>query len=301
MNYRHVRYTRLFLLIVLLLTACGRQIYTPTAAATLPPPTATPPPLYTFGKVDVGGYQLWHYCAGQGSPTVIVETGFGSAGSQWSTVFSAIKKVTRICYYDRAGLGQSDKAPTPRTSKDMVKDLHTLLVNAGITPPYILVGHSIGGFNVRVYASQYPDEIVGMVLVDSSHPDQWSKFLTVLPPETPAEAANLKTWRQPPIPSANIEGMDFLTSAEQVRATGSLGDKPLIVLSASPNVIIDKSIPVDIAEKLAQAWQELQVDLLNLSSNSTHIVASKAGHNIQYDEPQLVIDAILTMVDEIQK
>jgi pimeloyl-ACP methyl ester carboxylesterase len=123
-------------------------------------------------------------------------------------VVSSIKPVTRICYYDRAGLGLSDQAPTPRTSKDMVKDLHTLLVNAGITPPYILVGHSIGGFNVRVYASQYPDEIVGMVLVDSSHPDQWSKFLTVLPPDTPPESANLKNWRQPSILSANVDGMD---------------------------------------------------------------------------------------------
>jgi hypothetical protein len=86
-----------------------------------------------------------------------------------------------------------------------------------------------------------------------------------------------------------------------VRSTGSFDNKPLVVISANPNVFVDKNIPVDVAEKIAQAWQELQFDLLNLSSNSTHIVATKAGHNIQYDEPQLVIDAILTMVNGIKK
>jgi pimeloyl-ACP methyl ester carboxylesterase len=287
-------FTPYFLFIALLLTACGRQIST---SAAIPGSLSTAIP----EKVDVGGYRLWVHCAGQGSPTVIVEAGYSTSGREWSTVASAIEKTTRICVYDRAGLGQSDRAPIPRTSVDMAQDLHTLLVNARITPPYILVGHSIGGFNVRMFASQYPDEVAGMILVESSHPDQWTTFQAVLPPETPGEAANLKTWRQQPLPDANLEGIDFLASADEVRAAGSFGAKPLIVLSASPNVNMDPNLPADVEEVLAQTWQELQVDLLNLSSNSTRIVAAKAGHNIQYDEPQLVIDAILTMVAELKK
>lgn len=299
MNYWRTRSNRLFPLIVLLLTACGRQISTPTATPLIPSPTPI-----TFGKVDVGGYKLWHICAGQGSPTVIVEAGSGMPGTLgWAKVFEAVKDETRICLYDRAGLSQSDKAPTPRTSKDMVKDLHTLLVNSGIIPPYILVGHSIGGLNVRVYANQYPEEIVGMVLVDSVHPDLWSKQLAVLPPETPNDSATLKRFRSSRInfDNDNAEGMDILTSAAQVRATGSLGNKPLIVLSRNPTRGLLPGLPPGVSEKLEQVWQELQIDLLGLSSNSTHIIASKAGHSIMMDEPQLVTDAILTVLDKLRK
>jgi pimeloyl-ACP methyl ester carboxylesterase len=200
----------------------------------------------------------------------------------WAKVFGEIQKTTRICMHDRAGLGSSDKAATPRTSQDMVKDLRSLLRKAQIAPPYVLVGHSIGGFNVRLFANQNPDEVLGMVLVDSSHPNQWR--LRTLPHGTD--------------PSFLSDGIDIRASAEQVRATHTLGTKPLVVLTQSPRALRPPGLPPDISDKMRIAWAELQVDLLNLSANSSHVIASHAGHLIQLDEPQLVIDAILKVVHE---
>jgi pimeloyl-ACP methyl ester carboxylesterase len=250
----------------------------------------------------VGGYTLRYKCYGQGTPAVIVEAGLGDPPiitRHWTKVTQEIQKTTRICIYDRAGIGTSDKAPIPRTSKDMAQDLHKLLINAHIGGPYILVGHSIGGFIVRVYASQYPEEIVGMVLVDSSHPDQFPKFMAAFPPETLDEPASVKNLRQAISMPSNDEGMDIAASAAQVRATNSLGNMPLLVITRSPTWDHSPTLPVDFAAKLEHIWQDMQIDLLSISSNSTHIIASKAGHNIEFEEPKLVIDAILKVIGEV--
>jgi pimeloyl-ACP methyl ester carboxylesterase len=126
--------------------------------------------------VDVGGYKMHIDCIGQGSPTVILDAGLGDSFVSWSKVQPRIAKFARACSYDRAGIGYSDPSPRPRTSKDFAEELHILLHNAGIPPPYLLVGHSMGGFDVRLYASLYPSEVAGMVLVDSSHPEQQKRL-----------------------------------------------------------------------------------------------------------------------------
>jgi len=257
-------------------------------------------------KVDVGGYALRIHCAGQGSSTVVIETGFGEPGvekenSSWINVANEIEKTTRICVYDRAGLGSSDVAPSKsRTSKNMAKDLHTLLVNANVPGPYILVGHSIGGFHVLVFASKYANEVVGMVLVDSSHPNQCSAINAVLPPESPDEPESLKQIRIIP-PASLPEKMDIPASIIQVKAVKSLGDLPLVVLTHSPAWSIDPNLSPELSGKIEQVWENLQNDLASLSSNSTHVIATKAGHYIQVDEPQLVIDAILKVIEETKK
>lgn len=124
--------------------------------------------------VDIGGYRLHLYCQGQGSPTVIMETGQGGFGLSWALVQPEVAQTHRVCVYDRAGLGWSDPSPRPRTVEVMVDELHLLLANAGIPGPYVLVGHSLGGMIVRLYAHHYPQDVVGMVLVDSSHEDQFA-------------------------------------------------------------------------------------------------------------------------------
>ena len=126
--------------------------------------------------VDVGGYKMHIYCTGQGSPTVILDAGMGDSFISWHKVQPQIAKLTRVCSYDRPGIGYSDSSPRPRTSKDFAQELHALLQNAGIPPPYVLVGHSMGGFDVRLYASLYRSEVAGMVLVDSSHPEQQKRL-----------------------------------------------------------------------------------------------------------------------------
>lgn len=123
--------------------------------------------------VDIGGFRLHLNCIGQGTPTVVMDAGGGASSITWGLIPSEIAKFTRVCTYDRAGLGWSDPNPRiSRTSQQSVDELHLLLTKAGINPPYILVGHSLGGVNMRLYASQYPENVVGLVLVDSSHEDQ---------------------------------------------------------------------------------------------------------------------------------
>lgn len=271
----------------------------------------TPTLLTLKDKIDVGGYKLQISCLGQGTPAVIVESGAyeppAENGGSWKAVTSAIAPTTQVCVYNRAGLGSSDRAPeqdlSGRTSRDMVKDLHTLLDKAGIPAPYILVAHSIGGYNVRLYASQYPKEVVGMVLVDSSHPDQWSKLSAALPPERPDESESLRAVRSManPLDPEDPEKMDVVTSAAQVRATGLLGDLPLVVITRATGLKVVPNLPDDLSDKLDRVWQDIQMDLAGLSSNSTHIIATHAGHYIQAEEPQLVIDAILKVMGQVKK
>ena len=122
--------------------------------------------------VDLGGRTLNLYCSGEGTPTVILETGGNGAGYEWMPVQIKLASVTRTCWYDRAGVGWSDPPHSPRTSASVVSDLHEMLSRATVAPPYVLVGASIGGEYARIYASRYPHEVAGVVLVDSSHPDQ---------------------------------------------------------------------------------------------------------------------------------
>lgn len=129
--------------------------------------------------VDVGGYNLHIVCQGEGNPTVVIDAGNGDFSLGWSLVQPGVAEFTRICTYDRAGYGWSEPGSGPRTAEQMANELHTLLSNAGIAGPFVLVGHSLGGYNVRMYAELYPEEVAGMVLVDAGHEDQ----LTRLPSE----------------------------------------------------------------------------------------------------------------------
>jgi len=299
-NYRLLYPVIFSLVMAVITTACAPTTAIPTA------PLATTP---LDAKVDVGGYKLRIICTGQGTPTVIVDAAFGEPALEsgnWISVRYGIEKTTRICLYDRAGLGSSDAPPfRPRTSQDMVNDLHTLLVNANVPDPYLLVGHDIGGFNVRLYASQYPDEVVGMVLVDSIHPDYESETLAVLPPESPGEPDILRYIRRAgvfPSSTENPESIDFVASAAQVRATNVLGDLPLVVLTSANNYVY-LDLPPDVDAKINQVWQDLQIDLAKLSSNSTHVMAREDGSYIYIplQEPQLVIDAILKVIEDAKK
>src|SRR3990172_8533177 len=162
----------LILIIVLLLTI-GFIYQRRTTAADF---KQFPPP---GQRVDVGGYSLHIYCTGEGNATVVVDTGNGDFSTGWQGIQREVSESTRICTYDRAGYGWSDSSPNPRTATQMANELHLLLANAGIHPPYVLVGHSLGGLTMRMFASQYPDEVLGMLLVNAGHEDQVER----LPPE----------------------------------------------------------------------------------------------------------------------
>ena len=121
--------------------------------------------------VDVGGYRLHLYCEGQGSPTVILDSANQGTVSNWAWIQPSLARITRVCAYDRVGEGWSDASPHPQDTRQNAEALHSLLANAGVAPPYVLVGHSFGGLYTRMFAETYPSEIAGMVFVEGTHPD----------------------------------------------------------------------------------------------------------------------------------
>jgi pimeloyl-ACP methyl ester carboxylesterase len=287
----------LWLVVVLLVLAAVGMVY--QAVATERAEGAHPPPGET---VDVGDHELHIDCVGQGSPTVVLEAALGNASAHWVRVQQEVSEVTRVCAYDRAGMGWSEGGPEPRDAARVTGELHALLEGAGVEGPYVMVGHSFGGLYARAYAARYPDETAGVVLVDSSHPDQFER----LPdgPENYAQARRLfavaplfarlgviRLFDLLPVPAelpasqrAQVEAFNpatkqVFTTADEFRATpqttaqvrdaGSLGDKPLAVVSAG---------------KQPQAWLQLQEELATLSPNSTHRVVEGATHvSLLYD------------------
>ncbi|MBI4731672.1 MAG: alpha/beta fold hydrolase [Chloroflexi bacterium] len=238
--------------------------------------------------ISIGDRKLFISISGKGSPTVILEAGLGDVSEIWKKVQPAVAEFTCVCSYDRAGQGHSDPAPTPRTCQDMVADLHALLVKAEIPSPYVLVGHSFGGMNVRLYASRYPQEIAGMVLVDAVHEDRDIGFEAVLSDEL---IRRNRVYLQHP--DRNSECVDKLESATQLRAARRTFAFPIVVLTRG---LPDEANPVWPSEALQQVETELQRDFLKLSPKSSLLIAKKSGHFIQTDEPELVVNAIRQVV-----
>jgi pimeloyl-ACP methyl ester carboxylesterase len=294
-----------------------------------------------FGKlVDIGGHRLHIYATGEGTPTVVFESGGASWSLDWNLVQNEVAMFTSACSYDRAGLGWSDSGPNPRTCKQIATELHALLTKASIKKPYILVGASFGGHTARLFANTYPDEVAGIVLLDARHeainakmPPAWQKlevagkgiyrFLLLasrvgvlkllgklmgekavppivkkLPPEI--RSIYLEVGFRPQFFQSNLDELAAVKeSDEQLSATGSLGNIPLIVIRHGiPDLFA--SMPTEQAKQAEKVWQELQADLAKLSSNSQMLVAEKSGHGIQVEQPGLVVDAIHQMVNSVR-
>ena len=302
--------------------------YTYEALAEAHDARASPP---AGRMVEVGGHRLHLHFTGVGSPTVVTESGIDLYGSlAWSAVQPATAQTTRVCSYDRAGYAWSEPGPAPRTSRQIVMELHTLLVNAGIEGPYVLVGHSFGGMPVRLYASQYPGEVVGLVLVDVRHEDFGARVAAeakaveafqlqqarigqylarvgllrladlancqgaapFFPTDVQARA-RVACYRPEGVRTAYREQASLPESEAQMRASGSLGSLPLVVLTATAG-----NAPDTVAGRHGdQLWQELQVELVKLSSRSTHVLAPTSHHHIQLEQPTLVIDAVRQVVE----
>jgi pimeloyl-ACP methyl ester carboxylesterase len=255
-------------------------------------------------RIDVGGRHLYYEAAGSGSPTVLFESGIECGAQSLAILADGVKQYTRTLVYDRAGLGQSDPAPTPRTSQDIVNDLRMLLTQAQINGPYLLVGHSHAGLPLRLFTHRYRHEVAGLVLLDASHPDQAQRELQLLPPPTPHEPPALTTVRdrlqvERVDPFSNSEAIDITASAAQVRATGRFGDLPLVVITAGIDEW-EEGFPPEIAHALEQDWLAMQKELAALSDNSTHIIAAESNHVIQDCQPALVIDVIRRLVQELR-
>lgn len=282
-----------------------------------------PPP----GKLaEVGDTQLHLYCQGEGSPTVILETLSGGLSAYWGWIQPEIAQYTRVCAYDRPGRGWSEAGVPAADLWDTADNLYTLLQSAGVEGPYILVGHSIGGLYVRAFAAQHPDEVVGMVLLDAAHPEQFERH-----PDYLAESESyLRIASLLPVlsgiginrlyfaaggeidfadlaPRQHDEVAAFWSSPEYFRNQVSevvaapqiyeqahklpgLGDLPLVVISAGDNP--------------AAGWADLQQDLANLSTNSTHFTIPDATHaSLAFDpnHARQVSEAIVRLLAAVKK
>jgi len=271
-------------------------------------------------SVDIGGFRLNIHCAGQGGPAVILDSGLGIPAMGWDLVQPDVARFTQVCSYDRAGYGWSDPGPLPRTSLEIAKELHRLLHNAGIPPPYILVGHSFGGFNALVFNGQYASEVAGMVLVDSSQVDEHTPSPAMTAGEKKEDAETrllarlypalfhlgVARWylaRDPtPLPEHLDAGLRYLIlqpkhframveenlssaeSSEQVRESGNFGDKPLIVLTAGVS---------------RPGHAQLQRKLVQLSTRGQQIIVEKSAHLIPFEQPQAVGNAIRSVFDAV--
>jgi pimeloyl-ACP methyl ester carboxylesterase len=250
--------------------------------------------------VDVGGYRLALTCQGAGTPTVVLETGLSMESHEWEAVQRQVARFTHVCWYDRAGRGQSDPAPKPRSARQMVADLHALLHAAEVPGPYVLAGTSLGGIITRLYAATYPEEVVGLVLVDASHADQFELLGNLLPPTTEnrsfyhfwAEGG----WKDP---ACNAEGVDFPASCAQAREVTSLGDIPIAILTSESwlwEIPVGDDAPAQ--QRLQELWCDLHRSFLSLSPRAWHTIVSGSRHCIQCDDPEAVVEAIRRVVEE---
>lgn len=285
--------------------------------------------------VYVGGFRMHIHCTGAGSPTVILIGGLDDFSITWSLVQPEIAKTTRVCSYDRAGLGWSEPSPNPRTSDNMVQELHKLLINANIEGPYVLVGHSFGGALAALYTHNYPDAVAGLVLVDATpldlfvriHPwgtaikqkiglfrvlEPMSSFgLFALAPESipnrgfPDEALS----QYQAISSATdyykitiAENEMFENNLAEIKSEHitDFGDLPLAILSRGTWDAMPGFTEVE-NRQAHLAWNEMQSELLKLSTHSSQVIAEKSEHFIQLQQPQLVIDAIQQTIQATKK
>ena len=269
-----------------------------------------------------GGRKMYLDCRGSGSPTVVLVAGLKASATDWNTaetqaptVFSGVAKFTRVCAYDRPGTpvgekpSRSDPVQQPTTAQDAVLDLHALLRAAKEPAPYVLVGHSYGGLIARLYASTYPDDVSGLVLIDAlteglqeaQTPEQWAVQRTLLEGEI-AESVALYP---------DLERIDPDRSFDQIRAAPQLRPLPLIVLSADrpwgPQISamiaegkLPATVPVDFGYVIDAAQKRGQEKLARLVPNAKHITNTKSGHEIHKEQPQLVIGAIREVVDAVR-
>ena len=291
-----------------------------------------------IGKlVDVGGYRLHITIQGEGGPTVVMDAGLAHVSAVWNLVQPHVAAFTRVCTVDRAGHAWSEHGPLPRTSRQICQELHALLVNAGVEGPYVLVGHSFGGLNMYLYASLYPDEVAGLVLLDALSrdinlhtPREFGYFIVInrlkyrlfwrltrlgvarlylqlkgvdaaqdfiVYLPTEQRYATIAGYLRRTFAAAAGESASLRVSVEQARLAAPLRDIPLMVVAHGIPEMFAGHMSPGEAARAEQRWQQMQAELAQLSPSGTYMIAEKSGHKIHIDQPELVVDVIRQVVE----
>ncbi len=260
--------------------------------------------------INLGMHVMYIDCFGEQSPTVLIDVGIADSSANWYKLAQSLSEDVRTCVYDRAGYGWSDPGPGKRTTAQIVHELNMLVEFAEVPEPYILVGHSFGGFTARYFAAKYPNKVAGIVLIDSSHPDQIYRLSAL---DKTKSRPPIKVSRTEPAPTTMTEFEKrwfflnssrkavfaqmnelkyFKQSAYQVKHSGPLPDIPLAVLTRGKSLL-----PVIDGISLEFEWRDMQKDLLRLSNYSWQSVIKNSGHNIYKDAPNEIISNILKVVN----
>jgi pimeloyl-ACP methyl ester carboxylesterase len=303
--------------LALFAAACGPTASpSPSASPATSPPAASPSPPAAaqaspsdaqspvdgefLGDIELSdGRRLHMSCAGSGSPTVILDAGYGSTTNTWGQVFADTAELTHVCTYDRAGVGVSSEPDGLNTTGVIVADLRELVATAGIPTPYILVGHSIAGLHMRLIGGDPRGEIAAMLFVDTSVPGQPEAFLAALPPASPddpewlveARATLAAGW-----PTADHgEPYDVPADLPLVEAVTSFGALPITVLTAGIQTIAPAGDPL--GDELQAVWFDLHEALASMSTDARHDLVPGVDHFIQNGRPDVVVEAIRELID----
>jgi pimeloyl-ACP methyl ester carboxylesterase len=245
--------------------------------------------------VNIGGRLLFLRCIGSGSPTVILEAGYGDNGTIWAPVQIHASEFVRVCSYDRAGLERSDPPERyPRTGADVVADLHAALTESGVAPPYLLVGHSYGALFSRLFAETYPDEVAGLLLLDP-WPETYDDQLRALVTSDQWTAYERMLAADP-----DNEVVNFIATYDELRAGGPLPDVPLLILSHGQPATADccpPGWPVAAQERL---WQASQEAMARLTPKGEERIVPGSGHMIHQAKPDVVVAAIHELVEKVR-
>ena len=276
------------LLISMVLVSCGGSEGAKTSARRAPSPTVV---VNGGDLVDIGGGRsLYLRCVGSGTPTVLLEAGFGGTTNNWSAVQPQLGRTMRTCAYDRAGLGNSLPIPGVHDAGDEVDDLARLLERAELPPPYLLVGHSYGGLLVRLFADAHPEKTAGIVLVDAMGRNQDHR-LSAIWREAPARVRRIVPDPAQPV----IDDVDLSAGAALDAEVRELPPVPLVVITRGNAEAEEQQFPSRLQLVLRSTRMDMQDELAALTDDSVHVVATRSGHFVQSPadgQPRVVIRGV---------
>jgi pimeloyl-ACP methyl ester carboxylesterase len=251
---------------------------------------------FKIGDIDVGGHTLRFQSRGVGCPGIVLDSGLGDSGiASFDGILAQVAAIGRLLVYDRAGLGASQPGLEPRTSRQIVAELHTLLEKAQFEPPYVLVGHSMSGYDQRVFANMYPGEVAGMVFVDGSHEYFFNQWAELYPAEWETGNQVLENFYVTQPPGVRAEWESFKTF--RLEAPGPIPDVPIVVLTS---LKVYNDFAPEVEQALTQIWDEAHEMLARSVTNGSHISLPGVGHYIHQEQPQVVIDAIRQIVEGVR-